>query len=410
MKLRNRILEVFIVCFLLPTSGFTQAPPFVVAYPAGTPMANGTPGVPLSATVDKYGVLQTSVVGSGGSGLSQSVIPVSNNTNLNGVPAGSIGWTSINSDLVETGSTTTVINATAHVARVGDVIFFSTGTAANARTWSPVSAVTANTITLTNALPTAALNGDGFYVYRPVPIVASFSVTGGTAMGSFLDFYNQNAASTGILKLEDSAAASGDALVAIAGERNDSLGNTKTGSNTEYGTIAIGNRGEVLSAGAMNEDVAPFDQMYTAVAGFVREDALTVNTGTTGEVTWGKADAAGRLITTLAPAGETWAQCSAAETGTAAEIIKNSVASNRIYVTSISCSNTAAVASIITFHDGSTTYYGGALPSNTSGGIGQYTANFSVPLRLGVATNLNFQLVTTATSTICCASGYISVN
>jgi len=161
---------------------------------------------------------------------------------------------------------------------------------------------------------------------------------------------------TGLLKSEDSASASGDALV-IPG---------------------------AIVESALSADAAVND--YGAL----------------------KSDEVGRLITTLAPAGESWQACTGAITDTTQTAIKAAVASNRIYITSIGCNNSSAVASALVFQDASTAIWQGAITAAATNG--SYTMTFPVPLRGTVNTALNVTLGTTATNTRCCAAGYISVN
>jgi hypothetical protein len=69
------------------------------------------------------------------------------------------------SDLVEAGSTTQIINATAHVAEAGDVIRFTTGGTLFPREIH-VESVTTNTIILAKPAPLAPTTGDGFDIMR----------------------------------------------------------------------------------------------------------------------------------------------------------------------------------------------------------------------------------------------------
>lgn len=196
----------------------------------------------------------------------------------------------------------------------------------------------------------------------------SISATAGDAIAPSYDQYGNvmcrltagTASATNPVRLEDSAAVSGDAAIASLLKRLDQLATGEVGSNNDYAVPLV----DTLSRQYVNP--------------------------------WGAA------VT------EFWSQCSSAETGTSARAIRNAVASNRSYVTAISCSNTTAVASTITFHDGSTTYFGDAIPNNTTGGIGRLHLSFPTPLRFGSNAPVNFQLATTATSTICCAAGFTS--
>lgn len=103
----------------------------------------------------------------------------------------------------------------------------------------------------------------------------------------------------------------------------------------------------------------------------------------------------------------TFQSCSAAATTTADTAIKAAVALNRMYITSISCSNVSAVASRIQIKDGTTVIYTGAVGTQAATG-GGFSVSLPTPLRGTVNTALNFNMVTTATDTVCCASGYIS--
>lgn len=105
--------------------------------------------------------------------------------------------------------------------------------------------------------------------------------------------------------------------------------------------------------------------------------------------------------------GSTFQSCSAAATTTADTAIKTAVAANRMYITSISCSNTSAVASSLQIKDGATVIYVGAVGTQAATG-GGFNVSLPTPLRGSVNTALNFNMVTTATSTTCCAAGYIS--
>lgn len=69
------------------------------------------------------------------------------------------------SDAAETGSTTEVIVATAHVAQLGDVVRFTSGTLTGREV--KVIAVSANAITVSDELESAPANGDVFLIMRP---------------------------------------------------------------------------------------------------------------------------------------------------------------------------------------------------------------------------------------------------
>ena len=223
----------------------------------------------------------------------------------------------------------------------------------------------------------------------------------------------------GPFHLEDSAATSLDGGVTLLGMRDDSPGATFTSANGDYGQVTINKYGALYVAldprsdanvlGPLKrEDVTFGDGDGLMMAGYVREDALTANTNASADATQAKVDSSGRQIVTMAPPGEFWQSCSASNTGTSDTAIKASVASNRIYVTSISCFNTAAVASSIAFKDGASQIYVGGISNSTLQGVAYYQTSLPVPLRLTSATAFNFAMGTTATATTCCAAGYIS--
>jgi len=415
---------LFILALLIASPAFAQAPPFVYRpTPAAIGCPPGQPSCSASALLDNYGKQMCVISGGGSASGTASVIPVSSSTGLNGFASGLVGWATVTGDTAETTSTTTSIKATAHSARIGDVLFFNGGTAGNLRAWSYVTAIpTADLITISPALPATPANGDAFVIIRPVPVSSSGIVSGqsGSSLEVGIDANYQVSTSTGILKPEDAASASGDALVGVATVRNDGL-TTLAGTALDYSALASGTFGQALStiiydaniaSGASpvrQEDLAFSDGQALIVTGAQREDALTANTGTSGDLTPLKTDSSGRLITTMAPMGETFSVCSSAATGTAFTTIKAAVASNRIYVTSLTCSNNSAVASQFALYDGS----GGTLVG--AGGVGTLAATgggfhetFPVPIRGSVNTAFGFQMTTTSTSTTCCAQGYTS--
>lgn len=157
-------------------------------------------------------------------------------------------------------------------------------------------------------------------------------------------------------------------------------------------------KGEDLAATSGDAGVASLSKIQAAISA----DAAD------GDYGLAKLDTGGRLITTTAPAGETWQACTGAITDTTQTAIKAAVASNRIYVTSFGCNNTAAVASTLVFQDGATAIWQGAISNSTLQGVASYSMTFPTPLRGTSNTALNVTLGTTATNTRCCAAGYIS--
>ena len=348
---------------------------------------------PCAASVTETGALIASI---SGGGETLSVIPISNATNLNGVGAGMVGWQQVGTDTAETSSTTTVINATTHAARVGDILNFTAGTAGNIGVWSVVSAVGANTITLTNALPATPANGDAFSIMRPQP------------------FY---------LQREDESSFSGALGVLGIGYTNEGQG-TLNSVDGDWGSPAYTRRGNTPAtlmydpgvggaAAAANQAIRKEDDPVTSADAGIgiltqRLDQLaTGQTGSNNEYAAPIVDTLSRLYVNPwgAAVTEFSSSCSSAITGTSRTAIKAAVASNRIYTTSITCSNSGGAASIFNISDGAGAVLAvGALAAT----VGSYTASFPVPLRGSLNTDLSVTMNTTSTSTICCANGFIS--
>lgn len=162
-----------------------------------------------------------------------------------------------------------------------------------------------------------------------------------------------------ILKSEDATIASGDAGVAMLNQRLDQLATGQTGGNNEYAVPIV----DTLSRQYVNA--------------------------------WGAA------VT------EFFSSCSSSITGTSRTAIKAAVASNRIYVSSITCKNTSAVNSGMDFTDGAGTQLAaGHITAQTVSGA--WTATFPTPLRGSSNTDFSVTMNTTSTATVCCANGFIS--
>lgn len=301
-----RFYAVSLALLLLPLASQAQQ-----TFIQNEALANvGCPDMgPCAASVTETGALIASI---SGGGETLSVIPISNATNLNGVGAGAVGWTLIAADAVEAASTTTVLNLTSHVARVGDAIFSQTGTAANQKAWSIVSAVTTNTVTLANALPATPSVSDQVLIMRPVLIAASGAPSGqsGTALMANIDANYQNATSTGILKSADAAwAGAGEAGVmalAIMNQDESSLIITEG----DYSPFAVASNGvvKVSVTNAGQKDGA---------SGLIKNEDTAHATGDAGVASWGVRNDNGVTLTTtdldyspiaLGSKGQVWTQ------------------------------------------------------------------------------------------------------
>jgi hypothetical protein len=275
---------------------------------------------------------------------------------------------------------------------------------------------------------TAAASGDAgilpLAVYQASPgnLVGTdgdYAPISTNGVGAVVASIYRSGASTDPVKAESSTATSGDAGVQVLGVRNTSL--NATAAQGEYQAIATGTSGNVLNTIVFDSNIATAstpvraeDSLHATsdtgnvILGVVR-DPLPQIVGALNDYGNPSLDFNGRTITTLAPAGETWQSCTPQITNTSDAILKANVASNRNYITSLTCTNRSAVASSFVLKDGSTTIFiGGVGTQAATGGI--FNQTFPVPLRSTSNTAFNIAMSTTATDTFCCASGYISVN
>lgn len=351
------------------------------------------------------------------SGLSQSVIPVSS-ADINGPATGLVGFAQYVSDTAETGSTTTVINATTHSANVRDAILFKSGPAQGS--WSIVTAITTNTITVSPALRGTPANGNAFDILIPQPLYSGFaSSTVLPSLSVNIGSSNQPSTASGILKLGDTATAVGDAGVKALAVRNEGAA-VLADTNGDASGISVTRAGavHVLMNSAFNgtsggkdfiadEDVAFAASDAVGKVGVQAVSAITQLVGTTGDLTIPSADLGNRVVTTNAPAGETWWACTGEITTATNTQIKASVASNRHYITAFSCAPTSTNPNQIYLTDGS----GGTamdFVNTTSNAVAPGPQNtYPVPLRGSSATGVFVTTITTG-AVRCCASGYIS--
>lgn len=298
-------------------------------------------------------------------------------------------------DTAETGSTATVIADASHVVVAGDYLLFTAGTAGNIGFGAYVTSVTTGTITLASALPATPANGDAFTIYRPT-------------------------INTSIVS-EDVPHVSGDQGYPIWGVRNDAAA-TFSGTNLDYTPISVGQNGTVmadlcyLNSNCTNansllkpEDLASNTGDVGVMSLFVAQDPLTSDQGTNGDYGPPKMSRDGKVYITMAPVSEMFNACSGVASGTADVAIKAAVASNRIYVTSLECTNTAAAVSTQLVIDDAAAQVWTMYVSSTALGFAHDSITFNPPLRMAaVNTALNVKPIITSSATTCCAAGYIS--
>lgn len=206
------------------------------------------------------------------------------------------------------------------------------------------------------------------------------------------------------------------ALAEFPAVRNDNLGTVIIPTNGRPGPMSVTDTGALLtrelpsgSSKAKTEDSAHISTDVGSATLVVRDDDLSSDSSNDGDYQFAKSDSVGRLY--VNPFGgdvnRFLVSCSSVTTGTTDSSIVPAVGGNRIYVTSLSCSNTAAVASVLTLKDGATgkwVYYIGAVAAVNN----VFHVQFPTPIRGTANTAVNFALTTTATSTTCCATYFTS--
>lgn len=224
-------------------------------------------------------------------------------------------------------------------------------------------------------------------------------------------------------KAEDAAHTSGDVGVMALTQRNTSFA-TLTSNDGDYSAIATAATGAIFCAldtqayggtgsPMANEDSAIADTKALMMAGAITQDPITSDQNANNDAAHLKVTRGGKLQVAFAPATEYWKSCGTATAVTSDVAIKASVASNKIYVSSISCKNSSTTQNTnLDFKDGTTTFAEGAIGAFVTGTSqpGTYTTHFPVPAQLTSATAFNFATNTATSSVTCCANGYISVD
>lgn len=225
------------------------------------------------------------------------------------------------------------------------------------------------------------------------------------------------AGATNPIKLEDSVHTTGDAGVFALGVANTSA--ATLAANGDYIPIATSTSGVVIAsliadAGVngssqpiRGEDLNFADGAALMMAGSQAVSAIAQTVSTTGDVAPLTVDLGNRLVTTGAPAGETWYACTGEITTATNTSLKGAVASNRHYVTSFGCAATSTSPNQIYLTDGS----GGTamdLVTTTSNAVAPSVQNtYPVPLRGSSGVALFVTTITTG-AVRCCAAGYTS--
>lgn len=245
-----------------------------------------------------------------GSSILPTLVPASSGTGaIQGNSGFSLNMIRLATRTCGSGSTTTSIVSTSHGAVVGNIVQFISGAASPS--WSYVSAVPdANTITLAWPLLGAPASGNSFIVGYQVPVSAvggfTSADTGTATLVAMNTLGGVNSGGSNLLKLEDSAAASGDAGVMLLAVRNDSAA-TFAGTTGDYSAIAVNSVGAVqinIDAGSQtgtslirSEDAAAATGQPGIPALFKRTDALASQTSTDGDYSLPTCNAHGAMYT-----------------------------------------------------------------------------------------------------------------
>lgn len=219
---------------------------------------------------------------------------------------------------------------------------------------------------------------------------------------------------------EDSNVPDLQTLVMMGGVNNRSFA-AYNSTNADATPFMVGDKGvqgsmlmydSSLAGGSspvVPEDTGMSTGQALVVSGTLMQDPLTIDAAS-NDAGYNKTDLAGRTIVTTAPSSERWRGCSSAATGTSNTAIKALVASNKICATSLSCYNTASVASAISFKSNTTQIYAGGISNSTLTGVAYWEHTLPTPVCTAVGEALNFAMLTTATNTVCCGAGFITVD
>lgn len=221
------------------------------------------------------------------------------------------------------------------------------------------------------------------------------------------------------LKAEDTAHSSGAYGMMCLGVANADLGSNFAASG-DYTPIATTIAGAVYTvnkydSGTTNaqqllkpEDTAAGDAHAGILPFSVREDALTVNTTTSGDYTYTKADKFGRQLVMPAPDG-VWFKCnSAADIVDTTSTAVCAADGDEIYnIQTITCSNTdATVETRVDILDGATVVWQMTLGAADSSDQTE-TITFPTPLKMAATnTAINAQPATTSAQIRCSIAGF----
>lgn len=232
------------------------------------------------------------------------------------------------------------------------------------------------------------------------------------------------ASATNPIKLEDSAAASGDAGISTLGVVNDSANTLAADGDYTWpalhasGVVQTNIWNSAIPAAIRPTSILKLEDNATAsgdagVAALARVKGDFNASAADGDYGHINVDLDGRLAVNPwgADPSESGQACGTATATTADVAIKAAVASTRIYYGSVTCKNTSAtVATPIDFKDGATVVGVGAVEQTIGVSAGKFSAVFNPPVRGTVNTAVNFATNVATTSVTCCISWFTSGN
>lgn len=268
---------------------------------------------------------------------------------------------------------------------------------------------TNGTVAINSALP-AGTNAIGKLAANSgvdigdVDVTSVISGTGATSLG----------------KAEDAGHSSGDVGVFALAVRNTAFA-TLTSNDLDYSPIAVNGIGAVrasLSTDTVQqtpvvaEDAAVASGDGLMLAGTVYRSSFSQSAGTSGDASTLNTDTDGRLAVNAfgSDTSALTSGCSSVATGTTDVAIHAAVASQHLYITAITCSNTdTSVSTQLSFDDGAQIVATGYI-NNTTLGHSSWTQNFNPPIRGTINTAFNVKPTTTSAEVTCCAILWSSVN
>lgn len=198
--------------------------------------------------------------------------------------------------------------------------------------------------------------------------------------------------------------------------RNTGLA-TLQGTDLEPSSAAVGSKGNVYTSLFYDSSIGSsgpvrLEGSTSADGNSGFASLYTINTtsavkSTDGTFTSPALDTAGRTITAAAASSSLVVGCNTAVTTATTGQVIAAVASNFTFITTLSCTNTGAAATRVILEDGDGTDLANVMLAATTGFA---TISFETPVKTNVVNRaIQINVITTSSSTICCASGYTGI-